>query len=69
MIHQFEDINIGDEVLFYSTQLQSNHDLYWKVIDKLEKEKKLIVQLDEMGYKDLRWVIDIKEVQLHNKRI
>ena len=59
---KFEDINIGDGVYFNSTNLQSNHDLYWKVIYKYEKEKQLIVQLDEMGHNDLRWTIDIKEV-------
>ena len=65
--YKIEDINIGDEVYFDSTQVQSNHDLYWKVIHKTENEKQLIVQLDEMGHKDLRWTVDIAEVRQHLK--
>jgi len=63
MEYKFEDINIGDEVYFNSSNSQSNHDLYWKVIDKIESANKLIVRLDEMGHNDLRWTIDIKEVR------
>ena len=65
--YKIEDINIGDEVYFDSTQGQSNQDLYWKVIHKTENEKQLIVQLDEMGHKDLRWTVDITEVRRHLK--
>lgn len=60
-----DDISIGDQVYFDSTRMQSNHDLYWTVINKLENQKQLIVQLDEMGYKDERWTIDIHEVRQH----
>ena len=67
MEYKFEDINIGDEVYFNSSNSQSNHDLYWKVIDKIESANKLIVRLDEMGHNDLRWTIDIKEVRQHIK--
>lgn len=31
MKYKFEDINIGDEVYFESTNLQSNFDLYWNL--------------------------------------
>lgn len=65
MEHKFEDIKIGDEVIFNSTPSQSNHDLYWTVIDKVEHTKQLIIQLDTMGYKDLRWVLNIKDVLYH----
>jgi hypothetical protein len=65
--YKIEDINIGDEVYFDSIQGQSNHDLYWKVIHIMEKEKQLIVQLDEMGHSDLRWTVDISEVRQHLK--
>ena len=68
MEYKMEDIRIGDEVYFDSTPSQSNHDLYWKVIHKYEEEKQLVVQLDEMGFKDLRWLISIKEVKQHLKR-
>lgn len=66
MNYKIEDIEIGDEV-FFESKTQSNHDLYWKVIDKMDKEQKLIVRLDEMGHKDLRWTVDIKEVRQHSK--
>jgi len=59
-------INIGDEVYFDSTNLQSNHDLYWKVIHKYEQTQELVVQLNEMGYNDERWTIKIDEVKYHN---
>lgn len=65
MEYKFEDINIGDEVIFDSTPSQSNHDLYWKVINKIDQTKELIIQLDEMGYKDLRWTLRMKEVKYH----
>jgi hypothetical protein len=65
MKYKLEDINIGDEVYFDSTTSQLNYDLYWKVINKLEKEKKLLVQLDEMGFHNKRWIISIDEVRLH----
>lgn len=59
------DINIGDEVIFGTTSSQSNHDLYWKVINKIDPTKELIIQLDEMGHKDLRWTLKMKEVKYH----
>ncbi len=57
-----EEISIGDEVIFESTNSQSNHDLYWIVIGKNERQLK--IRLNEMGY-DEYWTIDIKEVIAH----
>jgi hypothetical protein len=65
MIYKFEDINIGDLVYFNSSKLQSNYDLFWKVLEKLEYSKELVVQLDEMGFKDIKWIIKIEEIQHH----
>jgi hypothetical protein len=65
MIYNFDDINVGDEVYFESTHSQSNYDLYWKVIEKLDQSKELIIRLNEMGYKDIKWIIKIKEVKYH----
>ena len=65
MEYKFEDINIGDEVYFDSTNSQSNHDLYWKVLNKIENTKELIVGLDIMAWKDERWTIKIRDVRLH----
>ena len=63
MTYKFEDINIGDLVYFNSTKLQSKNDLFWKVLEKLEYSKELVVQLDEMGHKDVRWIIKIEDIQ------
>lgn len=65
MKYKMEDINIGDKVFFESTEMQSNYDLYWTVISKLDNQLQLIVQLDEMGYKDERWTIGLREVRQH----
>lgn len=65
---KIENIEIGDGIYFDSTPAQSNYDLYWKVIDKLEKQNQLIVQLDEMGFNDLRWTVDVSEVRSIEKR-
>lgn len=65
MKYNFDDINIGAEVYFESTGAQSNHDLYWKVINKIEQTKELVIQLDEMGYSDERCIIKIGEVKGH----
>lgn len=64
---KLEDINVGDEVYFESTNTQNNHDLYWKVIEKIKGTTLLIVQIDEMGYHDLRHTINIKEIKRHIK--
>ena len=63
MKYKLEDINIGDKVYFESTKLQSNYDLYWEVIGKYEQQQDLIVRLNEMGYTDERWTININEVK------
>jgi hypothetical protein len=63
MKFKFEDINIGDKVYFESTKLQSNHDLFWEVIGKYEQQQDLVVRLNEMGYTDERWTINISEVK------
>jgi len=65
MKYKFEEINIGDEVIFKSTTSQTNHNLYWKVIAKIEMAKQLIIQLDNMGHKDLLLTLNIKDVLYH----
>lgn len=61
--YTIDQVEVDDEVYFDSTPAQDNHDLYWKVIKKLEKENRLIVRLNEMGYVDERWVIDVSAVK------
>ena len=65
MNYKLSDIAIGDEVYFDSSTSQSNHDLYWKVINIDKNTERLIVELNEMGFKGLRWSISVKEVKQH----
>jgi protein tyrosine phosphatase len=67
MESKFEDVNIRSEVYFNSAPSQSNRDLFWKVIHKYEDEKRLVVQLDEMAYSNVRWTIGFKDVGQHLK--
>lgn len=60
MKYSIEDINVGDEVYFDSTKIQSNYDLYWVVKEKIGD--KLIIELKEMG-KDEKWTINVSEVR------
>lgn len=62
MEYKIEDINIGDEVIFDSTNLQSNKDLYWTVIGK--SDSRLMIELKEMGF-DENWTIAVNEVRGH----
>ncbi|MBP6310888.1 MAG: hypothetical protein KA408_01360 [Flavobacteriales bacterium] len=60
MKYRIDEINIGDEVIFESTSIQSNYDLYWKVIGK--NKTQLMIELKEMGH-DENWTIEIFEVK------
>lgn len=62
MRYNIDDIKIGDEVIFYSTNVQSNHDLYWTVIGK--RNNQIMIELKTMGFDD-NWTIDIKDVVGH----
>jgi hypothetical protein len=62
MLYNIGDIKVGDEVVFYSTDLQNNHDLYWTVIGV--SGTKIMIELKVFGY-DENWTIDIKEVRGH----
>ena len=59
MKHDIENINIGDEVIFNSTNLQSNYDKYWTVIGKSGNQ--IMIELKKGGF-DKNWTIDITEV-------
>ena len=61
-LYKIEDINIGDEVIFESTNSQSNHDLYWKVTAK--EGNRIKIKLTEMGFDDY-WAIQIDDVIAH----
>ncbi|GEM_PF-4930768 len=60
--HKIENIEIGDEVIFYSTNQQSNRDLYWKVTGK--EGNRIYIELKEMGWEEY-WTISIDEVKGH----
>ncbi len=59
MKYNIEDIQVGDEVIFNSTNLQSNHDEYWTVTGKSKNE--VMIELKKVGF-DENWTIDISEV-------
>lgn len=62
MIYNISDIKIGDEVIFHSTDSQSNHDEYWTVTGFTGN--KIHIKLDKFGIYAF-WTIDIKDVVVH----
>jgi hypothetical protein len=60
--YNIDDIKKGDEVIFYSTNLQSNNDEYWTVIGKRGND--IMIELKKFGY-DKNWIITIEEVVGH----
>jgi len=61
-MYKIDNIKIGDEVVFYSTDNQSNHDEYWKVRGK--EGNQIMIELTKFGF-DEYWTIDISEVKGH----
>jgi hypothetical protein len=61
--YTMNDVNIGDGV-FFKLSHQPNHDLYWKVIEKIEPDQ-LLVKIDEMGVKDEFYlnIIDVYRIE------
>jgi hypothetical protein len=62
MVYDIENIKIGDEVIFNSTNSQSNHDEYWTVRGK--RDNQIMIELIKFGFEEY-WTIDIKEVVAH----
>ncbi|WP_026763323.1 hypothetical protein [Sediminibacterium salmoneum] len=60
--YNIDDIKKGDEVIFYSTNLQGNHDEYWTVIGKRGND--IMIELKKSGF-DKNWTITIEEVVGH----
>ena len=65
--YSIEDIQIGDEILFNSTN-KVEHNIFWRVVKKISKSK-LVVEIKEMGYAekfniDIRDVVSLKTVAL-----
>ena len=60
--YKIENIKVGDEVIFYSTNQQSNRDLYWRVTGK--EGNQIYIELKEMGWEEY-WTISIDEVEDH----
>jgi hypothetical protein len=60
MNYKMNDVLVGDEVIFDSSRIQSNHDLYWKVIGTRNDE--VMIQIKEMGF-DENWTLKIEEVK------
>ncbi len=68
MTYQFEDINIGDEVYFYSTSTQTNYDMSWTVVGKIEEGQKLALEISWIGHETAKAVIGIEAVKGHVKK-
>lgn len=60
MNYTMNDVFVGDELIFNATKIQSNHDLYWKVIGK--KNNEVMIELKDMGF-DENWPLKIEEVK------
>lgn len=61
----FEEINVGDEVIFYSTDQQSNYDVYWLVTGKDEKSQNIFIKTPNQSVPEAYWTIHISEVRGH----
>ena len=61
-MYKIEDINIGDEVIFYSTESQSNYDEYWTVNGK--NKTQIMIELIKNGI-EAYWTINIQDVKGH----
>ena len=57
--YKIDEINIGDDVLI-NDKHQSHHNLFWRVINKISKNR-LIVEIKDMGYAE-KYTISIKDV-------
>jgi len=60
MAYKYEDIGIGEQV-YFDDKSQSNHDLYWTVIEK-SANRLLIIELKEMGY-DERYAVTADQIR------
>lgn len=59
MKYTIDEINIGDEVIFNSTRLQSNHDEFWKVTGK--SGNRIQIELKKFGFNE-SWSLDVEEI-------
>lgn len=66
MRFNIDDIKIGDEVIFYSTDQQSNYDEYWTVTGK--KGDEVMIELKKFAF-DESWTINIKDVVGHIPKV
>ena len=57
--YSIDDIVIGDEVLI-NDHHQTHHNLFWKVINKIAKNR-LVIEIKEMGFAE-KYNISIKDV-------
>lgn len=61
-MYNINDINVGDEVVFYSNDQQSNHNEYWTVTGKTASE--IYIELKKSGF-DETWTLRISDVKGH----
>ena len=59
---KYEDISIGDEVIFRAKPSQSNYDADWVVTGKIDDL--IMVQIDKWGFRDAT-CITVDEIAVH----
>ncbi|WP_343697994.1 hypothetical protein [Flavobacterium sp.] len=62
MIYNISDIKVGDEVIFNSTEAQTNHDEFWEVT--AITGNRIHIKLDKFGILAY-YTIDITQVVMH----
>jgi len=60
--YTLDEINIGDQVTFYSTPQQSNYDELWEVIGIGKDNGKLQIKTRDGFIPEEYWEIDISNV-------
>ena len=55
-----DEIVIGDEILFDDNHTKIEHNLFWRVINKISA-RKIMVEIREMGFAE-KFIIDIRDI-------
>jgi len=60
MKYTINEIQVGDEILFFNKGKKVEHNLFWKVLNK-NYQGRLVVEIRDMGYAEKN-IIDIRDV-------
>ena len=58
--YTMDDIVIGDEILFDDNHEKIEHNLFWRVVNKISP-RKIVVEIREMGFAE-KFIIDIRDI-------